>query len=71
MTKVILEDTGKYSIEEVLEKLRDMGVDCRIEGDNNEKKESRLTNLTIGLWKDRNIDATELRRKAWGNRGVR
>jgi hypothetical protein len=56
MTKVIFEDTGKYSIEEVLEKLREMGVDCRIEGDNNEKKESRLT----GLLKYRDIDATEL-----------
>ena len=71
MTKVILDDTGKYSIEEVLKKLREMGVECRVEGEEEPDKVSRLSNLTFGLWADRDIDATELRRKAWGNRGVR
>lgn len=67
---ILLKLKGKVSdsrLQKVLDFLKSMKIDVEVADETIEDPEHRSKKLTLraGLWKDHDIDATELRKNAW------
>lgn len=67
---ILLKLKGKVSashLQSVIDFLKSMNIDVEVTDSNAADPVNRSKNLSLhaGLWKDRDVDASDLRRKAW------
>lgn len=66
MQQIILKkDIDKAKIDALLNFLKTWNIEAELKTSSIKAKEESEFSLSTGLWKDYNIDANELRSKAW------
>ena len=62
---IFINDIEQSKMEALLTFLKSWNIDAELKTSPNISKKKSDFSLAVGLWKDLNIDATELRKKAW------
>ena len=66
MTELVLKnDIKKEKMDALLHFLKVWDIDVEIKNELKAPKNNNDFSLSVGIWKDYDIDATELRRQAW------